>query len=77
MKMKVDWERMHKASREACDRLEQELADLKASLPKVRADAVNYAIDEADWFSNRELASIPDMREIARKMEAGNEQAEG
>ena len=30
MKMKVDWERMHKESRKACDRLEQELAEKHA-----------------------------------------------
>lgn len=60
------------ALREAAIKLEQELAELKASLPKVRADAVNYAIDEAAWFDNRTMVSINDMRMIADKMEAGD-----
>ena len=59
------------ALRAAAIELEQELATLKASLPKIKADAVLEAIEEAAWYNNRTTASISDMEEYANKLEAG------
>jgi type II secretory pathway component PulJ len=55
------------------EKLEQQLADLKASLPKVRADAVSYAISECAHNGTDGQGWQSDLEQCVIKLEAGNE----
>ena len=67
------------ALREAVIKLEQELADLKASLPKVRAEAVRKLIDDEMTIgrlrndTKRSFIFVSDAIKYADKLEAGDE----
>lgn len=71
----IDWERMYKESHKENKRLEQQLSDLKSSLPKVRADAVREAAETCGEYIGGEEACgyYSDLLEHADKLEAGNE----
>lgn len=56
---------------EALDEAEQELSDLKASLPKIKADAVrSFDIPELDSLGDERVVSDA-LNEHANKLEAG------
>jgi|GEM_PF-7134064 len=73
------------ALRKAAIELEKELADLKASLPKVRADAVRGLIAAIEGAIENDYISMKEVEEMvlgdfcnlaekhADKLEAGNE----
>jgi len=64
------------ALRKAAIQLEKELSELKASLPKVRADAVRGAIKCCHWNvwtprTKNSVIFIDDLEKHAGKLEAG------
>lgn len=65
--------------RKAAIEIEKELAEIKASLPKVRADAVSLLIKEEMTLgrlrndSMRSFIFVSDAKAFAHKLEAGNE----
>ena len=67
------------ALRKAAIDLEKQLANLKTSLPKVRADAIDMLISEEMTVgrmrndSMRSFIFVSDARAFAYKLEAGNE----
>lgn len=83
---KGDWEQcsITKMSRDIID-LKQQLSDLKASLPKVRADAVREAtsmvvlailsdgVEFTKGFESAEMQYSMQLQKISYKLEAGNE----
>jgi len=77
--MKVDWNDVkedYKRKDDEIEALKQQLADLKASLPKVRADAV-LSLQDAEYTcetpNGGRAWSSSDIEEHADKLEAGNE----
>lgn len=63
----------YRALMDEIDDAEQQLADLKASLPKVRADAVREAVGHFETIIERNDISVFQLNHYADKLEAGNE----
>ena len=63
------------ALRKAAIELEKELAELKASLPRVRADAVREAAGSCGLYISSEDATAyyGDLLDYANQLEQGNE----
>ena len=57
--------------REYIARIETELAELKASLPKIKADAVREAIRYFETKIDKNHIDIHELEEYANKLEAG------
>jgi len=80
MKCTTDWEKMYKVCLKESERIEQELATLKASLPKIKADAVFECAPMPKWGGQPDdipadfdgyCQAIHEVHENANKLEAG------
>ena len=77
MKCTTDWEKMYKVCLKESERIEKELATLKASLPKIKADALRELIREEITVGRlrndqkRSFIFVSDASKYANKLEAG------
>lgn len=74
MKCTTDWEKMYKLCLEESHSIEKELAALKASLPKIKADAVRDLLNTGytcESPNGDDAWAGSAIEEFAKKLEAG------
>jgi hypothetical protein len=83
IKCTIDWEKMYKVYLKKSERIEKELTTLKASIPKIKADAVLSLIEAIEGAIDNDFISIKEVEEMhledfcglakrhANKLEAG------